>query len=62
MPQPPLAVDHDRLRALQRRHREHDRLDAPELPLVDVDVAELLAEARDHLQDPFSGPIRRSIL
>ncbi len=37
----------------KRRHREHDRLDPPELLVVDVDVAELLAQARDHLQDTF---------
>ena len=42
----PLAVDHDRRSPLLRRHREHDRLDAPELLLVDVDVAELRRRAR----------------
>src|SRR5215208_8373128 len=34
-PDPPLAVDHVRHRALPRRHREHDRLDALHLLLVD---------------------------
>src|SRR5438874_408192 len=45
-----LTVDHLRERALLRRHREDDRLDARELLLVDVvEAFELLAEPRDQL-------------
>ena len=49
------------IRALLRRHREHDRLDARELLLVDVQALELLAQAGDELQNALSGPILRSI-
>src|SRR5215211_3430407 len=45
------AVDDAGKPALLRRHREHDRLDARELPLVDVDTVELGADPRDELQD-----------
>src|SRR4051812_104930 len=48
-----LTVDHDRRTALLRRHRQHDRLDAAQLVLVDVDVAELVLHPGDHLQDPL---------
>src|SRR5215208_4999366 len=55
-PDPPLAVDQVRHRALPRRHREHDRLDALHLLLVDLEVPELLAEAGDHLQAALERP------
>src|SRR5439155_2327491 len=55
-PLPPRAVDHARKRALLRRHREDDRLDAAELLLVDlVEPLELLAQPRDQLQDALDG-------
>src|SRR3954454_11603607 len=51
-PLPPRAVDHFRRAAFLRRHREDDRLDLTELPLVDViHPLELLAEPGDHLED-----------
>src|SRR5262249_14107842 len=52
-PLPPRAVDPLRQRALLRRHREDDRLDARELRLVDlVEPLELLAEAGNELHEP----------
>src|SRR5205085_3366350 len=46
----PRAVDDMRQRALARRHREDDRLDARQLLLVYIEVAELLAEPGDELE------------
>src|ERR687883_646881 len=37
-------------RAIRRGHREDDRLDAVELALVDVELAELLTHPGDHSQ------------
>src|SRR5919197_5313231 len=50
------AVDDLGPRALVGGHREDDRLHAPELPLVDVDALDLLAEARDEREDVPHGP------
>src|SRR5688572_7695515 len=46
------AVDDRRVRALLGRHRGDDRLEAVDLPFVDVQRAELLADPGEHLQDP----------
>src|SRR5471032_2358628 len=48
---PARAVDHGRLAALLRRHREDDRLYPVELALVDLRVAHLLADAGKHAED-----------
>src|SRR5438093_8926615 len=56
-PLPARAVDQVRQRALARRHREDDPLDARELLLVDlVEALELVAEARDQLHDALKRP------
>src|SRR5258706_6518864 len=47
-PQPARAVDHLGVAALLRGHREDDRLDVVELPLVDLDPTKLLPHSRDH--------------
>src|SRR3982751_762159 len=49
-PPPPRAVDDPGVAALGRGHRQDDRLDAVELALVDVELAELLAHPRHHAQ------------
>src|SRR5215212_2235622 len=49
----PRPVDHLRQRPLLRRHRQDDRLHARELLLGDIiEALELLAEARDQLDEP----------
>src|ERR1700712_4434367 len=45
------AVDHGGLAALLSRPREGDRLPAVELPLVDLGVSHLLADAGKHPED-----------
>src|SRR5215210_9115091 len=56
-PLAPRSVDQRRVGALSRRHREDDRLDPVELPLVDVGVLELLqrAHAGQHPDDVAEG-------
>src|SRR5436305_1642197 len=49
-PDPPGALDQVRIAPLLRGHRQDDRLDPVELALVDLDAAELLADAGDHPQ------------
>ena len=39
-----------------RRHREHDRLDPPELPLVEVEPLHLLAEPGNELEHALQRP------
>src|SRR5215210_5443575 len=56
---PPAArtVDDAGQPALLGSHRQNDRLDTRELPLVDVDAIQLRADPRDQLTIPWSGPI-----
>ena len=57
-----VAVDHVRDRALARRHREHDRLDALQPALVDVERRRAAGRCPGIIfSTPCSGPIRRSI-
>ena len=60
-PPTPLHRDDVRHPPLLRRHREDDRLDARELPLVEVEPLELLAQPGTSFRTPCSGPIRRII-
>src|SRR5207249_3030367 len=56
-PLTPWAVDHARERTLLRRHRENDRLDASELPLVHlIEAVELLAQTRYELEQTLDRP------
>src|SRR5215210_1325895 len=55
-PAPPRAVDDRWVRTLRGGHRGDDRLQAVELALVDVEVAQLGAHARDHLEQVRQRP------
>src|SRR3954453_104850 len=62
-PQPARALDQLGVATLVGRHREHDRLDAVELLLVAVHLAELVArEAGDHPQQRGQRPHAADLL
>ena len=57
MREPPRAVDDRRVLPLLGGHRLDDRLDRPMHAVVDLGVAELLGDPRDHPDQPGRGPI-----
>src|SRR4051812_26229105 len=55
-PAPPRAVQDRRVAPLLGRHRGDDRLQPVEVAIVDLQVAELAADARHHLQQARERP------